>query len=65
MGEENVQSSCSMQFSLTQGSIDLVEEDTEESQPIVRNAANVMPPVVVEGLASPDSVCNEPSMIMK
>ena len=53
-----------MQFSLTQGSIDLVEEDTEESQPIVRNAANVMP-VVVEGLASPDSVCNEPSMIMK
>lgn len=53
MEEDQVQSSGSMQFSLTQGvQLDLEGQD---DQPIVRN-----PPALIEGLASPDSVEAEP-----
>ena len=48
-----------MQFSLTQGSVDLVNEENEESPPIIRNDPNPMP-VLIDGLASPDSVTNDP-----
>jgi len=56
--EENVPNQNSVQFSLTPGSIDLTNND----EPIVRNDVNSTMPVLIEGLASPDSVA-EPTSV--
>ena len=58
--EENVPNQNSVQFSLTPGSIDLTNND----EPIViRNDVNSTMPVLIDGLASPDSVENEPTSV--
>ena len=54
----------SVQFSLTPGSVDLAHEHEPmgQSQPIVRNGATPPMPVLIDGLASPDSVEAEPNI---
>jgi len=61
--EESATNQNSLQFSLTPGSVDLSLENEPigQSQPIVRNTVNPMLPVLIDGLASPDSVENGPS----
>jgi len=62
--EENATNQNSVQFSLTPGSVDLAHEHEPmgQSQPIVRNGATPPMPVLIDGLASPDSVEAEPNI---
>ena len=59
--EENTTNQNSVQFSLTPGSVDLIEDN----EPIVRNGVSpaAMPSMLIDGLASPDSVEIEPTMV--
>ena len=56
--EENATNQNSVQFSLTPGSVDLAHENEPmgQSQPIIRNVVSPPMPVLIDGLASPDSV---------
>lgn len=58
--EENAPNQHSVQFSLTPGSVDL----TDDNEPIVRNGVTpTAMPALVDGLASPDSVEIEPTIV--
>jgi len=58
--EENTTNQNSVQFSLTPGSVDLIEDN----EPIVRNGVSpAAMPTLIDGLASPDSVEIEPTMV--
>ena len=58
--EENAPNQHSVQFSLTPGSVDL----TDDNEPIVRNGVTpTAMPALIDGLASPDSVEIEPTIV--